>query len=165
MKIQGILKNREEKKVEEENKKNLEQVKLEKSRKIAKERMHKDRQQRDAAKQQKELLEKYVKSPEITFLANKFRRQLLHIFQFFSRQEKLDLNETVSEQVSTINFAKFSKMCLVFHIVPEIMLAEDIVYIYRHATKTKSEALKTDLYKSKNKSFAEKDTQLLDYDV
>lgn len=125
--------------------------------------MLKDQQQRDFAKQQKELLEKYIKSPEILTLITKYKRPLHHIFKYFSRQDDIELNETVLDQTNTLNIAKFSKLCSIFLIVPELILAEDVIFLYRHTTKNKSEALKIDFYQSKNKSFAEKDTQLLDF--
>ena len=135
--IKGLAETRKKAQVKEEEKKEEEKRKAEKTKKLALDRMVKDKEQREIAKQQKELLQDFVKQQDILAILAKYRRPMQHVFKFFAKQDDAELSDALSQSLNTINFAKFSKFCSIFRIVPELMSTEEMVYLFRQTSKSK----------------------------
>ncbi len=100
--------------------------------------MAKDREQRELARLQHSRLHEFVRRQDVLAILARFRRPLQHVFRYFSKQDAFELSAG-PETNSTVNFAKFSKLCSTFRLVPELMSAEDLVYVYRQATRSQSQ--------------------------
>lgn len=154
---------REKAKQEEEQKKNNEKKKIDKLKKLALNRMAKDKEQREIAKQQKEMLQDFTKRQDILSVLANYRRPLQHLFKFFARQDDIQLDESLSQKLNSINLPKLKKFCSMFRIIPEILSGDDMIYIFRQSTANKTFQMSAE--SSPSKSSLSKDNQCLDFDV
>lgn len=125
-------------------------------------RLTKGKEQREAVKQNKELLLEFSKKPDVVSLLSNYKRSLQHIFKHFARQDDVELNSSLPSKLNTINFEKFKKFCSCFRIVPDILPADDMITLFKQSTAYKMPPLETD---QKAQSFAEREALGLEYDV
>lgn len=162
-KIKQIEQKNIEEKQKEESKKISEKQKYEITRKKAIETMQKEKELREQALKQKEILAEFVKTPAILTILAKYRRPLQHVFKYFAKQENFSIDEGMSKSLNFMNYTKFSKLCSVFKIVPELMSTEDMQYIYRQCTVKAGNKGKTVEISQKDKPAG--DTQSVDFEV
>ena len=157
--LQTIIGTREKAVKEKEEKKKQELAKLEKHKKLVSERLAKERVKREESQQQRQLLVEFGRRAEVQGVLARHRKQLRHVFLYYSRLDDLEITNTLSQSISTLDLSKLSKLCLQFKIVPLLMPADDVVHIFRQATKSKAVASK------ETGKMAEKETQILEYNV
>lgn len=123
----------------------------------------KDKEQREIARQQKEILKDFTKRQDILSVLARYRRPLQHIFKYFTRQDDIQLNDSLPQKLNTINLLKLKKFCSMFRIVPDLLPGEDMIYIFRQSTAYK--AIQIPVEPSQSKAVLQKDHQCLDFDV
>eukprot|EP01022_Parablepharisma_sp_SALTPOND_P026722 TRINITY_DN64702_c0_g1_i1.p1 TRINITY_DN64702_c0_g1~~TRINITY_DN64702_c0_g1_i1.p1 ORF type:complete len:1094 (+),score=155.90 TRINITY_DN64702_c0_g1_i1:2337-5618(+) len=135
--LQQIIEAREKASKYQEEKKRLEGLKLEKHKKVIVNRLAKEREKREESKQQKLMLQEFMKRGDIVTLVTKYRKQLRHVFRYFSRLDDLEITHDLIQDINTLDLSKFSKLCIQFKLVPYLMSAEDAVNIFRRTIKAK----------------------------
>jgi len=121
----------------EENKK-AEEQKLEKHKRIVMERLVKEKEKREESKQQKIILQEFMKKPEIITELVQYRKQLRHVFRYFSRLDSLEITHDLNKAINTLDLPKFSKLCINFKLVPYLISSEDAVFLFKNTLKFKS---------------------------
>lgn len=107
---------------------------MEKHKKIVAEKLAKDKDKREETKQKKQVLVDFMKQESIQSVIAQYRKQLRHVFQYYSRLDNLEINSMLSQTINTLDLPKFSKFCLHFKIVPILLTPEEVVTIFRNST-------------------------------
>ncbi len=137
----------------------MQQIREERHKKIVSERLARDKERREETKQQKQILQDFMRRGDVVTVLAKHRKQLRHVFRFFSRLDGIEITHDLTQDMSTLDLSKFSKLCLQFRIIPQLIAAEDAVAIFRHAIKAK-----INLAKEQGRTSG-KDTQYIEFNV
>ena len=117
------------KRLEEKRKSEL-QLRLESHKKAAITQIAKTKDQQEVLKQQKAHFAEFLQRPDIVALLEAHKKQLEHVFAFGLRRGRS------AQSTPGLTLPEFSKLCLVFTLVPDLASADDMKKLFFQSTQT-----------------------------
>jgi hypothetical protein len=154
-----MAEDREKVKLMEEKKKAELQHRLEGHKKGVVQQLAKTKNQQEALKQQEARFAEFIQRPDITALLETHKKQLEHVFGFGVNRGR------TPQSTPGLTLPEFSKLCLVFGVVPELASTEDMKRLFFQSVQHPELAPAPVLPPIKSPSSALKDAQALDYNV